>query len=671
MSFAAVLPLVLLSPLARAAGPTDWFHQAHWGVMTHYLGAPPSTAGGAELSAEAWNKQVDAFDVPGLVNQLASTGAKYLLFTIGQNSGHYCSPNATYDRIVGISPSKCSRRDLIADLAKALSARNIRLMVYLPSGDPAADPVARKKLQWLWGTPGDWQLPGEAVGGRLVSFQRNWEAVIREWSLRWGKDVAGWWIDGCYFADQMYRFADEPNFASFARSLKAGNPQTIVAFNPGVRIPVAAHSRCEDYAAGEMTLNQLPQAIAACRGRWLEFEGAKVQFHILTFLGKSWCTGNRPELPDGQIVAYTQKIADKGGVVTFDVPIQKSGLIPQPFVEQLQAVNLATVAKADTKAGPNQADQVSEDAQFIRIETPELKASICKKGYVSGVASQSFLDKKTGFRDPGFGLDIVDWIMEPGSDAAYRDRLDPELVYRTEGDFHRYHGSRLKRSLEGPQICTRAGQLQPSIVRGKDFVAVRQQFTYRTAAPGKKAGSVWTQLLVFPVGKRYFISMDKIEAVNSSEAMFLRVDMPGHVRHTQGDTFSEIYLSYRGRIPAAKFLTDFPPDAQFDYRRDRDPVPERLIRGYRLRDPATGKDGPWLLGMTLEPSVVSEAWCHQRGYVCMIEEFGGRPIRPGQSFSAAFLVGYFDTLEQANRAYDANKGHTALEVTADGWKLAK
>ncbi len=261
--------------------------------------------------------------------------------------------------------------------------------------------------------------------------------------------------------------------------------------------------------------------------------------------------------------------------------------------------------------------------------------------------------------------------MEPGSDAAYRDRLDKELVYRNEGEYRLYHGSRLKRSLEGPQICTRAGQLQPTILRGKDFVAVRQDFTYRTAAPGKKTGSVWTQLLVFPVGKRYFISMDKINAVNSSEAMFLRVDMPGHVRHNQGDTFSEIYLSYRGRIPAAKFLTDFPPDAQFDYRRDRDPVPERLIRGYRLRDPATGKDGPWLLGMTLEPSVVSETWCHQRGYVCMIEEFGGRPVRPGQSFSAAFIVGYFDTLEEANQVYDAHKGHTALAVTADGWKLTK
>ena len=59
---------------------------------------------------------------------------------------------------------------------------------------------------------------------------------------------------------------------------------------------------------------------------------------------------------------------------------------------------------------------VREDAEQIQIETPHLKAAIRKQGYVSGVAARSLLDKKTGFRDVGFGLDIADWIMEPGSD---------------------------------------------------------------------------------------------------------------------------------------------------------------------------------------------------------------------------------------------------------------
>ena len=324
-----------------AASATDWLHDAKWGVMTHYLGAPPSSRGGAELTAERWNAQVDAFDVKGLVRQLVEAQVPYLLFTIGQNSGHFCAPNATYDKIVGIHPSKCSRRDLVSELARELGPHGIGLMVYLPAGAPAADPVARQRLKWRWGRKGGWQLPGEPVGGRLVEFQRHWEAVVREWSLRWGKQVRGWWIDGCYFADDMYRFPDAPNFASFAAALKAGNPQAIVAFNPGVKVPVICHTEYEEYTAGEVTLQKMPEAVATCPGRWVQRGSHRAQYQVLSYLGASWCRGDKPELPDAQIIDYTRQINRKGGVVTWDVPITKQGLIPEPFVAQLRALGNA------------------------------------------------------------------------------------------------------------------------------------------------------------------------------------------------------------------------------------------------------------------------------------------------------------------------------------------
>ena len=311
---------------------------------------------------------------------------------------------------------------------------------------------------------------------------------------------------------------------------------------------------------------------------------------------------------------------------------------------------------------------VEETSDKVHIETPHLKASINKEGYVTGVYRNTFLDKKTGFRDLGFGLDIVDWIMEPGSDEAYRDQLDDELVYRFGND---YHGKTPKRSIEGPQICTRAKTMQPEIIRGENFVAIKQQFRYKTSAPGKKTGSLWTQYLVFPNDTRYFISMDRIDALNSSEEMFLRIDMPGHIKHDRGDSFSEIYLSYKGKIPSSEFTENFAPDEKFNFQRKRDGVPERVIRGYHIREPKSGKDGPWLVGMTLAPEMVSTAWCHQRNYVCMIEEFGGYPVKAGESFSAAFIVGYFDSVEEMNLVYDRYKGAKSLEVTEQGWKLIK
>ena len=313
-------------------------------------------------------------------------------------------------------------------------------------------------------------------------------------------------------------------------------------------------------------------------------------------------------------------------------------------------------------------DRFRESETEIKISLDLLDATVRKQGYVTGVAAQSLFDKKTGFRDAGYGLDIVDWIMEPGSDEAYRDRLDPELIYQFDNP---YHGKTPKRSIEGPQICRQAKKLEPVVIPGKDFVAVTQKFQYRTAAPSRKAGSVWNQTLVFPAGRRYFLSCDRITTVNSSDAMFLRLDMPGHIKHTRDDTFSEVYLSYRGKIPASAFFENFAPDEKFNYTRGRDKLPQRFIRAYHLRDRQTGQDGPWLAGMTLEPDVVSEAWCHERGYVCLIEEFGGRPIRAGESFSAAFVVGFFDSIEEMHSVYDQYAGHTGLEASTDGWKLTK
>jgi len=328
---------------------------------------------------------------------------------------------------------------------------------------------------------------------------------------------------------------------------------------------------------------------------------------------------------------------------------------------------------------PAERFSVKEDETQISIVTPQIEATVRKKGYVSGIAAGSFRDRRTGFHDAGFGLDIVDWIMEPGTDEAYRDELSSELVYRFNTSFH---GRTPKRSIEGPQICTRAGQVAPEVIQGADFLAIRTSYRYRLAAPGRKIGSKWTQTIVFPAGARYFLSSDRIDTVNQSDAMFLRIDMPGHIKHNMGNTFSEVYLSYLSQtnhsggfdrtIPASAFFEDFAPDARFNYRRDRQPeTPRRFIRAYRLRDPESGKEGPWLAGMTLDPTVVHEAWCHQRGYVCMIEEFGGRPVRAGESFSAAFIVGFFDSIDEMKRTYDRYKGHSGLSVNSQRWTLTR
>jgi hypothetical protein len=53
----------------------------------------------------------------------------------------------------------------------------------------------------------------------------------------------------------------------------------------------------------------------------------------------------------------------------------------------------------------------------------------------------------------------------------------------------------------------------------------------------------------------------------------------------------------------------------------------------------------------------------------MIEEIHGKPVKVGESFSAAHIVGYFDSIEQMHQVYEQNKGRTALAADQTGWHL--
>ncbi len=225
--------------------------------------------------------------------------------------------------------------------------------------------------------------------------------------------------------------------------------------------------------------------------------------------------------------------------------------------------------------------RVVEDDRAIKIETDKLEAVIPKKDpkhWMTGIEKGSFLDKTTGFREVGDGLMVVDWLMEAGSDEAWSDQVfapdghgvgrytwytnetDParrEYALMAHGSSHR------KRMVEGPQLCHRMKPVQPEVIRGDDFVAVKTTYRFEYAAPGHKPGSQWTQLIVFPKGERYFVLMDRIDSVNDSPEMFLRNDTPGCIRHEKGDTFSEIYLSYLSgphgvRIPVQRVLHSVP-----------------------------------------------------------------------------------------------------------------
>ncbi len=301
--------------------------------------------------------------------------------------------------------------------------------------------------------------------------------------------------------------------------------------------------------------------------------------------------------------------------------------------------------------------KVKETKDYIQIDTDKLQAKINKRGYVSGIARGTFLDRKTKAREAGFGLHIMDFLMAPGwrDDGYLRNK--------------KIHGDLPKHYVEGPQICTKARKLSPKVIRGKGFVAVLMSFRFTKAKPGLKAGSVWTQTLVFQPGVRYILSSEQIKSVNTLANVFYRIDMPGHIRHKKMDSFSQIYLSYAGKIPAKEFTKNFAPDEKYLYQRQKGKVPKRMIRAYQVK--VNGKPGPWIAGMTLDPEAVSEAWCHQRGYVCFIQELHGKAIKAGERFGAAYVVGYFDDIASMQAVYDRYRSVRAIRVKGDRLQLIR
>lgn len=311
----------VLAAEPAASGRAEWMRSARWGVMTHFLADWRAQVDGGEMTVERWNQLIDRFDVENLAGQLESVGAGYYLITIGQNSGYFLAPNPTYDRLTRAAASKCAQRDLVGDLAAALAKRGIKLMVYLPSGAPSRDKAATAALQW------------ENGPHRNAVFQQNWEAIIADWSKRWSDRVSGWWFDGCYWPNHMYRAGRAPNFASFAAAARAGNPDAAVAFNPGVMYRPLSVTPDEDFTAGEVDHPERWEPRRAMEGR---VDGA--QIHFLSYLGETWGKGTKPRFTTDEVCAQSRRVAAAGGVITWDVPARPDGTIAPEFLAQLQAV---------------------------------------------------------------------------------------------------------------------------------------------------------------------------------------------------------------------------------------------------------------------------------------------------------------------------------------------
>ena len=157
-----------------------------------------------------------------------------------------------------------------------------------------------------------------------MDFTQKWAKVIYEYSIRWGNKINGWWIDGCY-ADPDWGYSFTPELLKpYYDAVKAGNPESLVAFNNACQPKLTKYYPDEDFTCGERTdFTEIPE------GRFID--GA--QAHILTPLGLSpnpeqpWCSWCRPGLKHDHeyLKEYVKKVHDAGGVLTIDVWMGEEG----------------------------------------------------------------------------------------------------------------------------------------------------------------------------------------------------------------------------------------------------------------------------------------------------------------------------------------------------------
>jgi hypothetical protein len=297
-------------------------------------GTPSASAGLAPAG-----RQLASYHQPQQ-NQTVETRADWLIITLAQGTGYLSSKNEFIDNLqMGITPN----RDLFTKIGRGIQQRGKRMIVYLPGAHTSADPTVKALL-----------------GRGSEGYAERHNEFIRQYSLKLGRLIDGWWFDSCGPQDN----------AAWLKEMDAcrtGNPDSVVAFS-GAEFCASGGQikpRCpvEDYHAGEIHL--LEDGKIRTDFVWPPGEGIivtadgklrkrgqdpgyympdsqfidNVQWHCLLPIDLTF----NPAVPnqychysDKELFQFVDDVKSVGGAITINVPIdRKNGHIPVDTHSQL------------------------------------------------------------------------------------------------------------------------------------------------------------------------------------------------------------------------------------------------------------------------------------------------------------------------------------------------
>jgi F5/8 type C domain len=357
-----------------------------YGIFIHYISndpldpkydkrLPPHPGG---LEKGKWETTVKSFSIDNFIENVKRTGAQYVIFTIGQTTDNFASPNKVLDQAAANGLGKpelasgpneegpgivTSKTDLVGEIADRLQKENIDFYVYLPE---------------------DNKYDGKNGNGWIAP------EAIKEYALRWkNKKIDGWWIDGCY-ASLVDRF-QTPERAKAATDVLVGaakteNPNALVFCNSEAatfrywsenqgaiggeedffhRLPDPENSFANLFPDLQKPLaSGFPDSftnLSPDPQKPLALNGKPVQWHVAPPLGSNYGFQDLDRFkkfyPEGYLPRYIKKVTDLGGAVTVDIGIAAEGKLNE---EQLQEMD-----KVRKYVNPNSEDK----RQFPNGET--------------------------------------------------------------------------------------------------------------------------------------------------------------------------------------------------------------------------------------------------------------------------------------------------------------
>ena len=330
----------------------EWMSQGKYGLMVHYLPNPKGNT--EEEKWEDFNRTVNNFDLERFMSYIDECDPAWLQFTIGQNYGYYLGHN---EYIESITKYHTSERDLVHDIAKEMKKRGKRFTCYIP-GEAKYNfeihPQMYELFRWDNNDP------------KRVEFFKAWYELLKAYSLKFGEDCDGWWIDGCYdfYTNGFW------DWSVWAEALRSGNPNSALAFSDGsfcidsfVNI-----SDENDFFPGEVTALQQGQirtdpCIYGLKG-FSEEGFAPSKYGVKLFkptekyidnsllqalvpFDTLWCLDFNDEAPwieypAEDLIKLVKDFNAVGGAVTLNAPIVTSdGSIPEKSLEKLIKVKKA------------------------------------------------------------------------------------------------------------------------------------------------------------------------------------------------------------------------------------------------------------------------------------------------------------------------------------------